>query len=383
MKKIAVLGSTGSIGTQCLEIVEAFPEKLDAFVLTAHSNVDLLTRQALKFQPRFAIIAMEEKYEELKNNLSGQDITVLAGPSAIRDIVSLEEIDIVLAAIVGAAGIESTYQAIEHGKKIALANKESLVVAGDILMAKAEEKNVEIVPVDSEHSAIFQCLVGESREELDKIVLTASGGPFRTWKSEDIQKATRKEALQHPNWDMGAKISVDSASMMNKGLEMIEARWLFGLRPEQIDVVVHPQSIVHSFVQFVDTSMKAQCGRPDMKVPIQYALFYPDRMPSEWSDLDVSKSSPWTFEQARWEDFPCLGLARDMMAEGGIYPAVLNAANEIAVQLFLEDKIPFMEIPIIIRKTLENFTPRQAFSVEEYLETDQEARKIALGFQNN
>ncbi len=379
-KNIAILGATGSIGMQALEVASEHADLLEVSVLTANTNVAKLTALALKYKPKFCIIADESKYKELHDALHPEGITCMSGIEAIRDIVALEEIDIVLAAIVGFAGVSSTYNAVAHGKSVALANKESLVVAGDLIMAKAKETGAQIIPVDSEHSAIYQCLQGEEQDQVARIILTASGGPFRQTPAEELKNVTKEKALKHPNWEMGAKITIDSATMMNKGLEMIEAKWLFDLRPEQIDVIVHPQSIAHSFVEFVDGSIKAQCGIPDMKLPIQYALLYPTRNPNNFPKFSFADYPSWTFEEPRWNDFRALALAKDAMDFGGTQPCILNAANEVAVDKFLDEKLGFTEIPDVIEHTVTNYNPSSALSVEEYLETDTEARKIALQY---
>ncbi len=379
-KNIAILGVTGSIGSQTLEVVDQFPDTLNVEIIVAHQSVDKLITIAKKYRPKFCVIADESKYSTLHDALHPEGITCMSGTQAIADLMALPELDIVVAAIVGFAGITSTYNAVAHGKTVALANKETLVVAGDLIMAKAQETGAKVIPVDSEHSAIFQCLQGESTEELTRVILTASGGPFRTHSKDDLKRVTKKQALKHPNWDMGAKISIDSATMMNKGLEMIEAKWLFDLTPDQIDVVVHPQSIVHSFVEFDDGSLKAQCGLPDMRLAIQYALFYPSRKDNSFERYDFTKYPSWTFEEPRWTDFSALLLAKDALARGGSSPCVLNAANEVAVDLFLSEKVGFTDIPKVIEHTVTNFNPSKALSVEEYLETDNEARKIALQY---
>jgi len=377
-KKIAILGSTGSIGTQALEVIS---KKLDFFeieVLTAGNNVKLLIDQALKFRPEVVVIANKQKYKELREALPNT-IRVLAGSEALNEVVQLKS-DIVLTAMVGYAGLVPTVKAIEAGKDIALANKETLVVAGDLITRLAKQKNINILPVDSEHSAIFQCLIGEEKNEIEKIYLTASGGPFRGKDIDFLRKATKKQALKHPNWDMGAKITIDSASLMNKGLEVIEAKWLFNLKPEQIDVIVHPQSIIHSLVQFTDGSMKAQMGLPDMKLPIQYALAFPKRMYADFPRFNFFDYPQLTFEKADTKNFRNLDLAYNALRKGGNVACVLNAANEVVVEAFLNEKLGFLEMSDIIEKTLQKVDFKENLNLEEYIETDHESRKIALSF---
>ncbi len=381
-KRLAILGATGSIGTQALEVYSQHTDQLELTALSANTSVAKLCALALQYKPKFCIIADESKYPEMHDRLHPEGITCLSGVEAIREIAGHDEVDLVLAAIVGFAGVSSTYNAVSHGKTVALANKESLVVAGDLIMAKAKETGAQIIPVDSEHSAIFQCLQGEQAKHISRIILTASGGPFRETPTEELKKVTKAQALKHPNWDMGAKISVDSATMMNKGLEMIEAKWLFDLEPEQIDIIVHPQSIAHSFVEFEDGSIKAQCGLPDMKVPIQYALLYPNRAANDFPKFSFADYTTWTFEQPRWQDFECLQIAKNALEFGGTDPCVVNAANEVAVAQFLDDNLGFTEIPKLIDYTTSNYNPTYALSIEEYLETDTEARKIALQYNN-
>jgi len=377
-KNIAVLGSTGSIGTQALEVIKANPDFFCAEVLVANSNAELLIKQSLEFNPNAVVIADETKYKEVKSALSSTDIKVYAGAKAIEQIVEMETIDMVLASIVGYAGLASTINAIKHKKQIALANKETLVVAGDLVTKLAQENAVNIYPVDSEHSAIFQCLAGEWDNPLEKIYLTASGGPFRGKKREDLANITKAQALKHPNWSMGAKITIDSASLMNKGLEVIEAKWLFNLKPEQIDVIVHPQSIIHSIVQFEDGSMKAQMGLPDMKLPIQYALAYPQRIKNNFPRFDFLNYPNLTFEKPDLDTFTNLKLAFYSMNKGGNMPCVLNAANEVAVQAFLEDKIGFLQMSDVVGNTLEKVKYIPSPDYTQYVECDREARSIAL-----
>lgn len=378
-RKIAIIGSTGSIGTQALEVIRENPEHFSAEVLVANSNSDLLIRQALEFKPNAVVIGDESKYLQVKEILQKEDIKVFAGAKAIEQIVEMESIDMVLACIVGYAGLASTINAIKHKKNIALANKETLVVAGDLVTRLAMENSVNIYPVDSEHSAIFQCLAGEWDNKIEKIYLTASGGPFRGKTKNELETVTLEQALKHPNWSMGAKITVDSASLMNKGLEVIEAKWLFNLSPEQIDVIIHPQSIVHSIVQFEDGSMKAQMGLPDMKLPIQYAFSYPSRVKNTFKRFDFLNYPNLTFEKPDTIAFPCLSLAFDALHKGGNTPCTLNAANEIAVKRFLEGGIKFTHIPDIISKTIGKMTFIKSPSYSDYINSDKEARHIAQG----
>lgn len=376
-KNIAILGSTGSIGTQALEVIRANPEIFCAEVLVANSNADLLIKQALEFNPNAVVIADETKYKEVKEALQPKDIKVFAGTKAIEQIVEMETIDIVLASIVGYAGLASTINAIKHRKQIALANKETLVVAGELVTRLAQQHAVNIYPVDSEHSAIFQCLAGEWDNKIEKIYLTASGGPFRGKKRDELLNITKAQALKHPNWVMGAKVTIDSASLMNKGLEVIEAKWLFNLQPEQIDVIVHPQSIIHSLVQFEDGSMKAQMGLPDMKLPIQYALAYPERIKNNFPRFDFLNYPNFTFEKPDLDTFSNLKLAFDSMHKGGNMPCVLNAANEIAVQAFLDDKIGFLQMSEVVGNTLEKVPFIKTPDYNQYVDCDKEARVIA------
>lgn len=376
-KNIAILGSTGSIGTQALEVIRANPDAFAIEVLTGNGNADLLIKQAIEFDPNTVVIADESKYQYVKDALIPYDIKVFAGNKAITEVVQMDSIDTVLAAIVGYAGLESTISAIKAGKQIALANKETLVVAGDLVTALAKEKGVNLYPVDSEHSAIFQCLAGEFHNPIEKIYLTASGGPFRGKDTAFLSRVKKEQALKHPNWEMGAKITIDSASLMNKGLEVIEAKWLFGLKTEQIDVIVHPQSIVHSIVQFADGSMKAQMGLPDMKLPIQYAIGYPNRMKSDFPRFDFMKHPQLTFEPADTKTFRNLALAFQAMNTGGNAPCILNAANEIAVAAFLQDKIGFLQMSDVVEKCLQTATLVAKPSYADYVASDAETRKIA------
>ena len=375
-KRVAILGSTGSIGTQTLDVIRQHPDKFTVEVLTAQNNCDLLIAQALEFQPNAVVIGNEASYQKVKEALIPHDIKVFAGQKAIAQVVEMETIDLVLTALVGYAGLIPTVNAIKAGKQIALANKETLVVAGELITKLAKENAVNIYPVDSEHSAIFQCLVGEFHNPIEKIILTASGGPFRGKDRAFLETVTREQALKHPNWDMGAKITIDSASLMNKGLEVIEAKWLFGLKTEQIEVVVHPQSIVHSLVQFEDGSIKAQLGLPDMRIPIQFALSYPHRFKSNFERFDFLKYPQLTFEQPDLKTFRNLQLAFDALAQGGNAPCVLNAANEIAVAAFLRSEIGFLEMPDLIESTLGKVAFIAHPKLDDYVETDREARII-------
>lgn len=374
IKKIAILGSTGSIGTQAIEVVEEHPDLFEIYALTANNNSDLLIKQALRLQPEAVVIANENKYTEVKEALKNEPIKVYAGSAAIAQIVEAEPIDIVLTAMVGYSGLLPTIHAIKAGKAIALANKETLVVAGELITSLAIEYRTPILPVDSEHSAIFQCLTGEPNP-VEKIILTASGGPFRNFTAEQLKHVTKAQALKHPNWEMGAKITIDSASMMNKGFEVIEGKWLFDLRPDQIDVVVHPQSIIHSMVQFEDGGIKAQMGEPDMKLPIRYAFSYPYRLKTlQAPRIDFSKLSQLTFEQPDVKRFRNLQFAYDAMRIGGNMPCILNAANEIVVDAFLKEKIGFLQMSDVIEKAMEKGAFLQTPSYEDYVETDKQIR---------
>lgn len=376
-RHIAILGSTGSIGTQALEVIAQHRDAFEVEVLTANGNADLLIEQAKAFQPNAVVICDESKWEFVREALDPLDIKVYAGPEALEQVVQMDPIDIVLTAIVGFAGLKSTIKAIEAGKHIALANKETLVVAGDIITQLAQEKGVNIYPVDSEHSAIFQCLVGEFHNPIEKIYLTASGGPFRGRTREELEHVTKIQALKHPNWDMGAKITIDSATLMNKGLEVIEAKWLFNLRTDQIDVIVHPQSIIHSIVQFEDSSMKAQMGLPDMRVPIQFALGYPQRMKSDFPRFNFLDYPQLTFEQPDRSTFRNLDFAFVALDKGGNHACTLNAANEIAVAAFLRDEVSFLGISDVIESALQKTAYVQRPTLEDYLATDAEARRYA------
>lgn len=369
-KQIAILGSTGSIGTQALEVISENDSLFEVYALTANNQVDLLIEQARRFQPEMVTIANEAYYLKLKEALADLPIKVFAGNDSIAQVAEMQPVDIVLTAMVGYSGLKPTINAIKAGKKIALANKETLVVAGELICNLVEKHNSAIFPVDSEHSAIFQCLAGEGNNPIEKIILTASGGPFRTKSLAELEHVTSAQALKHPNWDMGAKITIDSASMMNKGFEIIEAKWLFGVSPEQIDVVVHPQSIIHSMVQFADGSIKAQLGLPDMKLPIQYAFTYPDRVKTNFPRLDFNICSQFTFEQPDMERFRNLAFAYYAMERGGNMPCILNAANEIVVAEFLKDKIGFMQMSDIIENIMAKaeFVAKPAY--EDYVMTD-------------
>jgi 1-deoxy-D-xylulose-5-phosphate reductoisomerase len=377
VKNIAIFGSTGSIGTQALEVVKANPDRFSVEVLTAHSNDDLLIKQALEFKPNVVVIVEESKYLKVKDALAKEDIKVFAGEAALEQAAGMNTYDIMLAAIVGYAGLKPTLKAIEKGKIIALANKETLVVAGDLMVQKARETGSVLIPVDSEHSAIFQCLVGEMRNPIEKIILTASGGPFRGKKPNFLVNVMRDHALQHPNWTMGAKITIDSATLMNKGLEMIEAKWLFGLKPEQIQVVIHPQSIIHSMVQFEDGSIKAQMGLPDMKLPIQYALGFPERIKNDFPRFNFKKFDTLSFEEPDTRTFKNLTLATEALFKGGNLPCVMNAANEIAVWAFLRNRIGFLDMMVVVEKSMQKVPFIEKPTLEDYLESDADARGYA------
>jgi 1-deoxy-D-xylulose-5-phosphate reductoisomerase len=379
-KNIAILGSTGSIGCQALEVIESQPEAFQVEVLTAHSNAALLIEQAKKFNPNAVVIVDEAQYQVVKNELDPLHIKVFTGESALEFVAQMDTVDLVLTALVGYCGLKPTIKAIEAQKNIALANKETLVVAGELITNLAREKGVNIYPVDSEHSAIFQCLVGEFHNKIEKVILTASGGPFRGKKRDELQAVTRAQALKHPNWTMGAKITIDSATLMNKGLEVIEARWLFGLKSDQVDVVVHPQSIIHSIVQFEDGSMKAQMGLPDMRVPIQFALGYPQRLKSTFPRFDFVNYPAFTFEKPDTETFRNLALAFEALNQAGNMPCVLNAANEVAVAEFLKDRIGFLEMSEVVEKCMQKITYIRNPSLEDYVLTDSETRIKALEF---
>jgi len=381
-KKIAILGSTGSIGEQTLNVIQQHPDRFEVEVLTANENVEKLTKQAIEFQPNIVVIANENKYSELSKNLENTDIKVFAGKESLADIVEMDSVDVVLNALVGFSGLIPTIRAARYNKQIALANKETLVVGGNIIMREIKESKSSIIPVDSEHSAIFQCLMGELPASLKKIILTASGGPFRTKDITEFKNITPKQALKHPNWNMGAKVSIDSATMMNKGLEVIEARWLFGLGADKIDVVVHPQSIVHSMVVFEDNSIKAQLGHPDMRLPIQFALSYPERLASDFKDFDFTDYPSLNFEKPDINKFPNLQLAYDALRKGGNMSCILNAANEIAVEAFLKEKISFIQITNIIEYCMNHITFVENPTIEDLIETDKQCRDSAVVYIN-
>lgn len=378
-KQIAILGSTGSIGSQALQVVAEHPDLYEVYALTANNSVEQLIQQARQFMPEAVVIANENKYEELKQALSGLPIKVYAGVEALCQVVESGPIDIVLSAMVGYAGLKPTINAIKARKQIALANKETLVVAGELINSLANTYKAPILPVDSEHSAIFQCLAGEFDNPIEKIILTASGGPFRTCSLEQLSLVKKEQALKHPNWEMGAKITIDSASMMNKGFEVIEAKWLFGVRPDQIEVVVHPQSVIHSMVQFEDGSVKAQLGMPDMRLPIQYAFSYPYRIQSSFERIDFTKCTNLTFEQPDTKRFRNLALAYEAMNKGGNMPCIVNAANEVVVAAFLRDEIGFLQMSDVIEQTMCKVSYISQPDYDDYVATDAEARRIAAG----
>lgn len=378
MKAITILGSTGSIGTQTLDVVRWHPDMFSVYAIVANNSADKLIEQAREFQPEVVVINNTEHYTKIKEALNDLPIKVFAGEDAVNQVAAMQCVDIVVTAMVGYAGLASTMAAIKAGRRIALANKETLVVAGELITHMVHEYHAEIVPVDSEHGAIFQCLVGEREKEVDKLIITASGGPFRQMNIDQLQHVKASDALKHPTWQMGAKITIDSASLMNKGFEVMEARWLFGMTDEHIDVVVHPQSIVHSMVQFVDGSIKAQLGMPDMRLPIQYALAYPDRIESQIERMDFAKISTLTFEKPDMERFPNLRLAFEALHKGGNAPCVLNAANEVVVAAFLKDKISFTGMSKIIEKVLNQASFIKRPTYEQLVETDKTARALTL-----
>lgn len=382
-KRIAIFGSTGSIGKQALEVIASHPERFEVEVLTAQNNAELLVEQAIQFKPNAVVIGNENHYAFVKEHLLKHDIKVFAGENAIASVAEMETIDLVLTALVGYSGLKPTIKAIEAGKTIALANKETLVVAGELVTKLARSKGVNIYPVDSEHSAIFQCIVGEFHNKIEKIILTASGGPFRGQPAEALKKVTKAQALKHPNWNMGAKITIDSATLMNKGLEVIEAKWLFGLETSQIDVVVHPQSIIHSMVQFEDGSIKAQLGLPDMRLPIQFALTYPERLKSQFPRFDFVNYPALTFEKPDTETFRNLALSFEALKKGGNMPCVLNAANEVAVAEFLKDNVGFMEMSDIVEQCLQKIAFIKSPSYEDFVNTDKETRIRAMELINS
>lgn len=377
-KHIALLGSTGSIGRQTLDVIASNPERFVVEVLTAQNNAELLVEQAKRFKPNAVVIGNDDCYDQVRTALAGEPIKVFAGENALASVVQMDTIDVVVTALVGYAGLKPTIKAIESGKMIALANKETMVVAGALITKLALKHRVNILPVDSEHSAIFQCLVGELHNPVEKIILTASGGPFRGRKRDDLIAVTKAQALKHPNWSMGAKITIDSATLMNKGLEVIEAKWLFGLAPEQVEVIIHPQSIIHSMVQFEDSSIKAQLGLPDMRLPIQYALSFPERMKTDFPRFDFAKYPALTFEKPDTETFRNLALAFEALNRGGNMPCVLNAANEVAVAAFLKDQIGFLEISELVERCLEKMDYIANPLYDDYVHTDSETRIKAL-----
>lgn len=376
-KRLAILGSTGSIGTQALDVVRQQPELFSIEVLTAYNNSQLLIEQALEFRPNVVVIGAEPLFQKVASALDPYDIKVYSGEESLVQVLETESIDMVVMALVGFAGLKPTLKAIESGKPLAIANKETFVVAGELVTRMAQAKAVNLYPVDSEHSAIFQCLAGEFHNPVEKIYLTASGGPFRGKDREYLSQVTKEAALKHPNWNMGCKISIDSATLMNKGLEVIEAKWLFGLKTSQIDVIVHPQSIIHSLVQFEDGSIKAQMGLPDMRLPIQYALAYPQRLKSEFPRFDFMQYPSFTFEKPDRENFRCLDLAYFALEKGGNMPCILNAANEVAVNLFLQDKIRFIDIPGLIENCMAKSMYVASPSLDDYMSTDKETRQMA------
>ena len=376
-KRIAILGSTGSIGTQALDVIKSHPDLFEVEVLTANRNSDLLIEQSIAFKPNCVVIVDQSKFKEVQAALDPHHIKVYAGKDALAQVVEMDSIDLVLTALVGYSGLKPTINAIKNKKQIGLANKETLVVAGSLITNLCKQFGVNVLPVDSEHSAIFQCLVGEYQNPIEKIYLTASGGPFRGWDREKLAKVTKEQALKHPNWEMGAKITIDSATLMNKGLEVIEAKWLFDLKPEQIDVIVHPQSIVHSIVQFEDGSMKAQMGLPDMKLPIQYALAYPNRIANKFERFNFMDYPSLTFEKADSNTFRNLSLAYYSMEKGGNSACILNAANEIVVDAFLKDKIGFLQMSDVVENCLEKATFVPNPNYEDFVSSDQESRQIA------
>ncbi len=382
VKRIGVFGCSGSIGKQTLEVIRLYPNLFKATVLTAHSNHDLLINQALEFNPEIVVISDTTKYNVVKEALSGKGIKVMAGDPGLVEAAASDAYDLMMAAIVGFAGLKPTIKAVEKGKTIALANKETLVVAGDVVMKLAAEKGVSIIPVDSEHSAIFQCLVGEQSNPIEKIILTASGGPFVGKKPNYLVNVKREHAIQHPNWSMGAKISIDSSTLMNKGLEMIEAKWLFNLTPSQIEVVIHPQSIIHSMVQFKDNSIKAQMGLPDMKLPIQYAMTYPRRLQNEYPRFNFAKSAVLNFDPPDIKTFRNLGLAITALHKGGNLPCIMNAANELAVYGFLKNRVGFLDMTEVIERTMAEIPFIEQPSLEDYFNCDAEARNFAASLIN-
>jgi 1-deoxy-D-xylulose-5-phosphate reductoisomerase len=377
-RRIAVLGSTGSMGTQALEIIALHPEVLQLEIIAANSSADILIQQAKQYHPNIVVVVQEEAYRKVKEALADEDVKVFCGEESLCDVCEMDCVDVVLSCIVGIAGLRPAFRTVSCGTPLAIANKETLVVAGELIMRTAKEHNAPVIPVDSEHSAIFQCLAGEHFNPVEKLIITASGGAFRSFTPEQLEKVTLKDALKHPNWSMGPKVTIDSASLMNKGLEVIEAKWLFGMPLEKIDVLVHPQSVIHSMVQFEDGSVKAQLGIPDMRLPIQYALTYPLRLPLPYPRLDFTQYGQFTFEKPNREMFPCLDMAYKASAAGGGMPCVMNAANEAAVKLFMQEKIKFTDIPRIIENALAKAPGVKPKSIEEYVALDAETKRTIL-----
>ena len=373
-RRIAVLGSTGSMGTQALEVIALHPELLQLEIIAANSSADILIQQAKQYHPNIVVVVQEEAYRKVKEALADEDVKVFCGEESLCDVCEMDCVDIVLSCIVGIAGLKPAFRTVSCGTPLAIANKETLVVAGELIMRTAKEHNAPVIPVDSEHSAIFQCLAGEHFNPVEKLIITASGGAFRGFTKEQLEQVTLKDALKHPNWSMGPKVTIDSASLMNKGLEVIEAKWLFGMPLEKIDVLVHPQSVIHSMVQFEDGSVKAQLGIPDMRLPIQYALTYPLRLPLPYPRLDFTQYGQFTFEKPNREMFPCLDMAYKASAAGGGMPCVMNAANEAAVKMFMEEKIKFTDIPRIIEHALATAPSVKPKTIEEYIALDAETK---------
>ena len=377
-RRIAVLGSTGSMGTQALEVIALHPELLQLEIIAANSSADILIQQAKQYHPNIVVVVQEEAYRKVKEALADEDVKVFCGEESLCDVCEMDCVDIVLSCIVGIAGLKPAFRTVSCGTPLAIANKETLVVAGELIMRTAKEHNAPVIPVDSEHSAIFQCLAGEHFNPVEKLIITASGGAFRTFTPEQLEQVTLKDALKHPNWSMGPKVTIDSASLMNKGLEVIEAKWLFGMPLEKIDVLVHPQSVIHSMVQFEDGSVKAQLGIPDMRLPIQYALTYPLRLPLPYPRLDFTQYGQFTFEKPNREMFPCLDMAYKASAAGGGMPCVMNAANEAAVKMFMEEKIKFTDIPRIIEHALATAPGVKPQTIEEYIALDAETKQRVM-----
>ena len=377
-RRIAVLGSTGSMGTQALEVIALHPELLQLEIIAANSSADILIQQAKQYHPNIVVVVQEEAYRKVKEALAEEDVKVFCGEESLCDVCEMDCVDIVLSCIVGIAGLKPAFRTVSCGTPLAIANKETLVVAGELIMHTAKEHNAPVIPVDSEHSAIFQCLAGEHFNPVEKLIITASGGAFRGFTPEQLEQVTLKDALKHPNWSMGPKVTIDSASLMNKGLEVIEAKWLFGMPLEKIDVLVHPQSVIHSMVQFEDGSVKAQLGIPDMRLPIQYALTYPLRLPLPYPRLDFTQYGQFTFEKPNREMFPCLDMAYKASAAGGGMPCVMNAANEAAVKMFMEEKIKFTDIPRIIEHALATAPSVKPQTIEEYIALDEETKRSIL-----